>query len=125
MMDAEIIEAAEHAVAAAHLTLDLGVIDDLYHPDFIISQPHGVTETKAEVLASYRSGERRWTFAAVDQLDIRVTGDTGIAIGRWRARGTNRGQHFDYAARFLSVWVRTGDGWRNLAYQSVEIPFED
>lgn len=85
----------------------------------------GGTETKDQVLASYRSGERQWDSAEVDQLETRVAGDTGIVVGRWRARGTNRGQRFDYAARFLSVWVRTGDGWRNLAYQSVEVPVED
>jgi ketosteroid isomerase-like protein len=125
MTDAGAIAAAEHALAAAHLALDLGVIERLYHPDFVIAQPDGSSETKDQVLASYRNGERRWDFAEVDQLEVRVTGDTGIAIGRWRARGTNRGQHFDYAARFLSVWVRAGDSWRNLAYQSVEIRFAD
>jgi ketosteroid isomerase-like protein len=125
MTDAEAIEAAERAIAVAHLTLDLGIIDRLYHPDFVITQPDGGTESKEQVLASYRSGERCWDFAEVDQLEIRVAGDTGIAIGRWRARGANRGQHFDYAARFLSVWVRADTLWRNIAYQAVEIPFED
>jgi ketosteroid isomerase-like protein len=123
--DAEVIAAAERAIAAAHLTLDTAALESLYHPDFVIAQPDGSTETRAEVLASYRSGERRWDFAEVDQLEIRVAGDTGIAIGRWRAQGTNRGQPFDYAARFLSVWVRTDAQWRNLAYQSVEIPIAD
>jgi ketosteroid isomerase-like protein len=125
MSDAEMIAAAEHAIAAAHLTLDLDVVDRLYHPDFVVAQPDGTTETKAQVLASYRSGERHWDFAEVDQLEIRVTGDTGIVIGRWRAKGRNRGHLFDYAARYLSVWIRSGPSWRNLAYQSVEIPFAD
>jgi ketosteroid isomerase-like protein len=119
----EQIAANEQAIAAAHLTLDLAVIERLYHPDFVIAQPDGTTESKAEVLASYRLGERQWDFAQVDQLDVRVSGDTGVAVGRWRARGKNRGRHFDYAARFLSVWTLTADGWQNLAYQSVEIPF--
>jgi ketosteroid isomerase-like protein len=123
--DAEAIATGERAIAAAHLALDLGVIDRLYHPDFVIAQPDGTTETKEQVLASYRSGDRRWDFAEVDQLDIRVTGDTGIVVGRWRARGANGDQGFDYAARFLSVWVRIAAGWRNLAYQSVKIPFDD
>jgi ketosteroid isomerase-like protein len=123
--DAEAIAAAERAIAAAHLTLDLDVINRLYHPDFVIAQPDGSTEGKEQVLGSYRSGERRWDFAQVDQLEIHVAGDTAIVIGRWRAKGVSRGQRFDYAARFLSVWARTGSVWLNLAYQSVEIPFED
>ena len=122
MTDAEVIASHENAIAAAHLTLDLGTIERLYHPEFVIAQPDGTTEGRDEVLASYRSGERHWDYAEVDQLDVRVAGGTGIVIGRWRARGTNRGQAFHYAARFLSVWMHDGHAWRNLAYQSVEIP---
>ena len=125
MTDAAAIAAAEQAIAAAHVSLDIGVIERHYHPDFVIAQPDGRIETKAEVLASYRSGERRWERAEVDELQVRVISDTAIALGRWRASGTNRGQPFDYAARFMSVWVRTATGWQNLAYQSVEIPFDD
>lgn len=121
MTDAERIAESERTIAAAHLTLDLGVIERLYHPDFVILQPDGTLESRSQVLASYAGGGRRWTFAEVDQLEIRVAGDTGIACGRWRARGSNRGAAFDYAARFLSVWTRDGGNWRNLAYQSAEI----
>jgi ketosteroid isomerase-like protein len=124
MTDAELIAANEQAIAAAHLSLDLEVIEELYHPDFIVVQPDGMIETKAEVLDSYRSGERHWDFAEVDRLHIRITGDTAVVVGRWRGRGANRGERFDYAARFLSVWTRQDGAWRNLAYQAQEIPLE-
>jgi ketosteroid isomerase-like protein len=120
--DAEIIAAAERDIAAAHLTLDLGVLERLYHDDFILAQPDGTRESKADIVASFRTGDHHWDNAAVDELTIRVSGDTGVVIGRWRASGRNRGTLFDYAARFLSVWTRTKQGWQNLAYQSVEIP---
>jgi ketosteroid isomerase-like protein len=121
MSDAELIAAAERAIAAAHVSLDLSVIERLYHPDFMLVQPDGRHESKAEVLASYGTGERHWDTAEVDQLAVRVDHGTGVVAGRWRASGTNRGQRFDYAARFLSVWTRDDAGWRNLAYQSIEI----
>lgn len=105
------IAQAEHALAEAHLTLDLDTIDRLIHPGYIIVQPGGEVETKAEVLASYRTGTRRWDKAQVDQLDIRLHRDAAIVIGRWQASGQNGEQSFDYQARFLSVWVsRTGAG---------------
>jgi ketosteroid isomerase-like protein len=119
---ADVIAANERAIAAAHVTLDLETIDRLYHPEFMVVQPDGMIETKAEVLESYRSGERNWDFADVDRLHIRVAGDTGVVVGRWRARGVNRGEPFDYAARFLSVWTHEGGAWRNLAYKAEEIP---
>jgi ketosteroid isomerase-like protein len=121
---ADIIAAHEQAIAAAHVSLDLEAIDRLYHPAFIVVQPDGMIETKAEVLESYRSGGRHWDFAEVDRLHIRVAGNTAVAVGRWRARGINGGERFDYAARFLSVWTQEDGAWRNLAYKAEEIPIE-
>ena len=116
-----LIEAAEAEIARAHLTLDVGVLDRLYHPEFVIYQPDGSIETKAQVLASFASGERAWSFAAVEDVQVTAAESTAVARGVWRAVGTNRGQAFDYAARFLSVWTRDAAGWRNLAYQAAEI----
>lgn len=121
--DREAIVAAERELAAAHLTLDLAALDRLFHRDYVIVQPDGTTETKAAVLASFAAGERHWDMAAVDQLDVRRYGDAAVVIGRWRATGRNRQVPFDYAARFLSLWVNEDGQWQNVAYQSTEIPF--
>ena len=113
---AAVIAEAERELAAAHLSLDLDTIDRLLHPAYVILQPGGRIETKADVLASYRSGGRRWDAAEVDQLDVHPHGDTAIVTGRWQASGENNGERFDYAARFLSVWVKDGGRWQNVAY---------
>jgi ketosteroid isomerase-like protein len=115
------IAAAETEIARAHLSLDVAVLDRLYHPNFVIFQPDGAVETKAQVLASFASGERAWSFAAVEGVEVTAAESTAVARGVWRAVGVNRGQAFGYAARFLSIWTRDGDGWRNLAYQAVEL----
>lgn len=60
------IAEAERALAAAHRTLDLGTLDRLLHPDYVILQPNGTTETKVQVLASFQTGERHWDLAEVD-----------------------------------------------------------
>lgn len=121
--DRQAIIAAERELAAAHLTLDLAVLDRLFHRDYVIVQPDGTTETKVEALASFAAGERHWDAAEVDQLDVRRYGDTAVVIGRWRACGHNRQLPFDYAARFLSIWINEDGRWQNVAYQSTEIPF--
>lgn len=118
--DRKKIAAGEMALAQTHLTLDLSAIDRLLHPDYIILQPDGSIESKADVLASYSSGGRSWRTAQTDQLDIHVYGDTGIVTGRWRAAGMHDGQAFDYQARFISVWIKTEGVWENITYQSTE-----
>jgi ketosteroid isomerase-like protein len=119
--DAEAVIDAEQRLASAHLTLDLAVIAALLHDDYVIVQPGGRVETKADVLASYASGERHWDAAAVDALDVKLYGDTARVAGIWKASGTNAGTRFDYAARFISIWVKQAGAWRNLSYASSEI----
>ncbi len=115
---------AEHQLAAAHLQLDLKTIEYLLHPNYVIIQPGGKVETKTEVIASYNTGTRHWDTALVDQLDIRLYGDTAIVVGRWQASGQHGMERFDYAARFLSIWVKQVGRWQNIGYQATEIERE-
>jgi ketosteroid isomerase-like protein len=121
MTDAEAVIHAEQRLAAAHLTLDLATIAALLHDEYVIVQPGGRIETKADVLASYASGERCWDSASVDGLDVKLYGDVARVVGVWRASGSNAGTPFDYQARFVSIWVKQADQWRNLSYASAEI----
>ncbi|MCB0034486.1 MAG: nuclear transport factor 2 family protein [Anaerolineales bacterium] len=112
---------AEQQMAQAHLEMNLEVIARFLHDDYVVVQPGGRLETKADVLHAYQHEIREWYTAEVDQVDVRLYGETAVVIGRWRATGQNNGVHFDYAARFLSVWVWSDDRWQNVAYQATEI----
>jgi hypothetical protein len=119
--DIEQVIDAEERLARAHLTLDLNTIDSLLHRDYVIIQPNGVIENKDEVLASYRSGNRKWESAAVSQLSVNVFDSTARVIGIWSASGTNHGQTFDYQARFISIWLKENNRWKNIVYSSSEL----
>lgn len=112
---------AEQTLAAAHLTLDLATIDRLLHPDYVIIQPGGVHETKAQTLASLQNDNRHWDIAESDDLAVQLYGDTAVVTGRWRGCGRNGVTPFDYRARFLSIWVREDGEWRNVAYMATEV----
>jgi len=115
-----IIEAEEH-LAAASLNLDLSVFEQLLHPDYVIVQPGGNVENKAETMASLASDTRHWQVARSDEMEVRVYGDTAVVTGRWTGKGQNGDEPFDYQARFLSVWVKEAGQWRNVAYQATKI----
>lgn len=120
-IDTVAIIEAEQALAAAHLTLDIATIDRLLHPNYVIVQPGGVHENKAQTLASLTTGDRYWDLAESDDLEVRLYGDTAVVTGRWRGCGRNGNVQFDYCARFLSTWVREAAEWRNVAYMATEV----
>ncbi|MCE7985529.1 MAG: nuclear transport factor 2 family protein [Caldilinea sp. CFX5] len=118
--DSAAVIQAEQALATAHLTLDVATIDRLLHPTYVIVQPGGTHENKAQTLASFLAGDRHWDLAESDEMAVRLYGDTAVVTGRWRGRGRNGTVHFDYQARFLSTWVREDGAWRNVAYMATE-----
>ena len=115
------VRAAEQQLAAAHVNLDLVQFERLLHDDYVIIQPGGRTESREEVLASYRSGDRQWVRARSDQLEVRLFGNTAVVVGRWSAAGRHGEERFDYAARFLAVWVYADGRWQNVASQSTAL----
>jgi ketosteroid isomerase-like protein len=117
---AEVIQ-AEQRWAAAYRTLDLATLDALMADEYTIIQPGGQLVGKVETLVSLASGQRGWDCAESDQHAVRIYGDTAVVIGRWRARGLNHGVTFDYAARYLGVWVKRAGRWQMVADQSTDL----
>lgn len=127
MDSTEELLAIEREWTAAHRNGDFDTLERRMADDFVKILPDGSLAGKAEVLASLRGEHRWWDFAAGDEYDVRILGDTAVVIGRWRARGSNNGQPFDYAARFLSVYVRRDGRWLMLTEQSTAIipPYDE
>lgn len=109
---------AEQDLAKAHIASDITTMDALLHKDYIIAQPDGRMETKEHVLDSFRTGNRHWDKAEVDELDVKIFGDMARVLGLWKAAGTNNGKSFDYQARFISIWIKENNRWLNISYSS-------
>jgi ketosteroid isomerase-like protein len=117
---AEIL-AVERAWTEAHLQGDVATIARLMGHDYVKIQPDGSVISRDEALPGYVPEERVWEIAKGDEYNVRIYGDTALVIGRWTARGVNRGVRFDYRARFLSVYMRRDGRWQMVAEQSTEI----
>jgi ketosteroid isomerase-like protein len=111
----------EQAWVEAHRQLDVATLERLMAEDYFVIRSDGSVAGKGEDLASYSTGDRHWEYAEGDQYDVRIYGQTAVLSGRWRARGMNAGQPFDYAARFLSVYVKRDGRWQMVAAQSTPI----
>lgn len=113
--------AVERAWTEAHLHGNFAVLKQIMADDYLRIDTDGSVRNKAAVLAAYQPEDRHWEYAQGDEYDVRIYGDTAIVVGRWTARGVNNGAAFDYAARFLTVYVRRNGSWQMLAEQSTPI----
>lgn len=121
MDPAQEVLAVEYAWTEAHLRGDIKTLEAIMAFDYLKIQSDGSLSDKKTTLASYQPDRRAWDVAHGDEYDVRIYGDTAIVVGRWTARGNNDGQPFDYAARFLSIYVRRDGRWQMVAEQSTEI----
>ncbi len=121
MTSEEEVMLVENAWTRAHLDGDVATLEHLMADDYLKIEMDGSVSDRAATLAKYTPETRYWNYVAGDEYSVRVYGDTAVVIGRWTARGMNHGARFDYAARFLSVYVKRAGQWQMVSEQSTEI----
>src|SRR5271170_8292636 len=81
----------------------------------VVTDSDGKVTDKAATLAFYKN--TKW--ATADYVDLKVTvfGNTAIATGGFRGKGTNAmGKPFDDNERWTDTWVKMSDGkWQCVA----------
>jgi len=84
---------------------------------YVMTDADGKVYDKAGFIALQKSF--KWT--SVEYADLKVTayGDAAIAIGLWKAKGTDAsGKAIDAAERFTDTWVKMPSGkWQCVATQ--------
>ncbi len=98
--------------------------------DFTHTSHTGIFKTRAEWLAEDKSGVQRdaqggctrYETYDVDDLAVRIYGDTAVVTGRTSPRGRNaRGQPIVGQYRFLRVWVKRRGSWQVVAFQGTRV----
>jgi ketosteroid isomerase-like protein len=112
---------AERDWLKAHLELDLAQLERMMADEYTQVSNTGQLLDKSQVLATFQTGQRHWDTADSDEYRIQIYGETALVYGRWRASGVNHGQPFDYAARYISLWVYRDGRWQIVSDQSTEI----
>jgi ketosteroid isomerase-like protein len=74
--------------------------------------------TKAEVMASYRDGSRKYTNLEIYDVESRVYGDTAIVTARTKGMRRENGQDIVNDVRYMRVYARRGGRWQAVTQMS-------
>jgi ketosteroid isomerase-like protein len=109
--------------AASTSKNDAAAYDKTTTDNFMFVSNDGTVQTKAERIASMRSGETKYESLTYDDVNVRVNpeGDAAIAIGKATVKGTNNGKPLDATVRVTQVWSKTRDGWKMASLQATNI----
>ena len=102
---------------------DTDALDKLWGDNYMFVGPNGTVATKAERLASMKSGDTKFESIAYDEVNVRTNaeGNGAVVIYRVTSKGKNMGKAVDGQFRVTAVWSKTKDGWRLASAQSTPI----
>jgi ketosteroid isomerase-like protein len=97
---------------------DVQTLDRLLSKDLVYTHATGWRQTKAEFLASIRSGELRYHVFTMHTVSSHVYGDTVIVTGSASGKVRNKGQELGVSLLFLEAYAKQEGRWQLVAWQS-------
>ena len=115
------VAALEQQWLKSQKTNNPDLVAPLIADKFTNTDPEGKVTSKSEMLTTAKATK----YTSVDYDDLRVTvfGDTAIAIGTFKAKGTDgTGKPMDVRERFTDTWVKMPNGkWQCVASQGTAV----
>lgn len=111
-------ERLERELVAAIAKTDLATYDRIVADDYVVINASGKEITKAEVMASYRDGTRKYTGLEIFDVRSRLFGDTAIVCARTKGTRRENGEDILNDVRYVRVYARRGGHWRAVSQMS-------
>jgi ketosteroid isomerase-like protein len=115
------IEALEMQWRLAQLNNDVSLMDKLLADDYIGISSNGTIETKTEALALRRAGTLHITDLDLNDVKVRIYGDTAVVTSSADLKGTNGGRDISGEYRYTRVYNRRYGQWKIVSFEASRI----
>jgi hypothetical protein len=125
------IRELEAQLSRAVVSGDREFYERVFAEDFTHTSHSGKFKSRAEWMAENKfdhgqakpkAGKTVYEAFEVDDLAVRIYGDTAVVTGRSTPKGRNaKGEPIRGHYRFLRVWVRRAASWQVVAFQGTRI----
>jgi ketosteroid isomerase-like protein len=118
------VEQLERDLVAAIGRGDLVTYDRIVADDYVAFEASGKTTPKAEILASYRSGTRKYTDLTIFDVEARVFGDTAVVTAKTKGLRREGDHDVPNRVRYIRVYANRNGRWRAVAQMAAPLPLE-
>ena len=108
--------------AEATLRRDSAALNRILADDLKYVHGNASIQNKKEFIDSLKSGDLAYHTIDFEDVDVRVVGDSAIAMSKLRLFITMGGQDQKFEVRFLRVYVKRKGAWQLLAHQATRLP---
>jgi ketosteroid isomerase-like protein len=116
------LEKLERDLVAAIGRGDLAAYDRIVADDYVAFEASGKTTPKAEIMASYRSGARKYTDLAIFDVEGRVFGDTAVVTAKTKGLRKEGERNVPNRVRYIRVYAKRNGEWRAAAQMAAPLP---
>jgi ketosteroid isomerase-like protein len=116
------VEQIERQLISAISAVDLATYDRLVADDYVVVQASGTELTKADVMASYRSGARRYKDLVISEVKVHLYGDAAVLSARSSGFRLEGGGEVPNNVRYIRIYARRQGKWRAVAQMATPIP---
>jgi len=119
------VERLERDLVAAIGQGDLATYDRIVANDYVAFEASGKTTPKAEILASYRSGARKYTDLEIFDVEARVFGDTAVVTAKTKGLRREGDRDVPNRVRYVRVYAKRNGKWRAVTQMAAVLPPDD
>ncbi len=103
---------------------DASYLEKIEADDFIVTGPSGRTLNKQEDIKDTTSGETTFAKMTIDELNVRLYGDTAIAHGIATVKAHTKGKNESGRYAWTDVFVKMNGEWKAVSGQVTAIARE-
>ena len=115
------IRQIEEELRAAVVKADAGIFERVLADEYTTTNANGLTRTKAQLIADIKSGAAKTESLTIDNINVRVYGDTAVLTANRSARSSLRGADTSGHQRMIRVLVKRKGRWQPVAMQATAI----
>src|SRR5260370_1267061 len=86
--------------------------------DYVLITSNGKLKPRADLVRELAPPGLEFQPYEPAEVNVRLFGDTAVITGRIVQKYTYNGDRVEADMRYLDVWVKTADGWKNVAGQA-------
>jgi ketosteroid isomerase-like protein len=99
----------------ANVTGNIKAIGDLLLDNYVLTSSSSHLLTKQQVLTAESEPGLKYAINASTQVAVHRYGDTAVVTAVLEQKGVEGGKPFEYWFRYSDTWVKTPQGWKQLA----------
>jgi ketosteroid isomerase-like protein len=115
------IEGLEMEWRQAQVDNNIDVISNLLADDYVGITANGTVETKSQTIAQRKAGTIRITSLDLDDLKVRLYGDTAVVTSKAELQGVNGQSDISGKYRYTRVYNRRLGQWKIVSFEASRI----